>query len=127
MVDFARKPTKKPTSCSKLIHLMNLFSASYQHKSMSSAESPPYKNLDQLWSGFFYWKCRSKTGQLCLSGVLQLKGSGWLNVVMSIGRGIQPKICLPNCLPKFACLPNLTICLSSLPTTSFVICWQSIT
>ena len=85
MIDFARKPTKEPTNCSILIHLLNLFSASYQHESMSSAESPPSKNLDQKWSGFFYMKCRYKACQLCNSGVLQLNGFGWLNVLMSKG------------------------------------------
>ena len=57
---------------------------------ITSAESPPSKNLDHIWSGFFYWKCRSKPCQLRTSGVLWLNGLGWLNVLMSIGNGGHP-------------------------------------
>ena len=72
---------------------------------ITSAESPPSKNLDQKWSGFFYWKCPSKPCQLCNSGVLPLNGLGWLNVLMSIGNGHLTRN-LPTKLPTKFYLPT---------------------
>jgi len=43
--------------------------------------------------------------QLCNSGVLQLNGFGWLNVLMSIGKGVI-LLNLPTKLPTKFCLPT---------------------
>ena len=44
-------------------------------------------------------------GQPCLSEVLQLNGFGWLNVLMSIGKGHLTQN-LPTKLPTKFCLPT---------------------
>jgi hypothetical protein len=36
-------------------------------------------------AGVFCFKCPLNAYQLCITGVLQLNGFGWLNVLMSIG------------------------------------------
>jgi len=93
LIRTALKPSKMVVLPAKMPHKKfgaipdSPLSLRYRTCEMTSAESPPTKNLDQKWSGFFYGECRSMASQLWLSCVLRLKGFGWLNVLMGIGNG----------------------------------------
>jgi len=75
------KPTKKPTNNNNSFLLSDLFSASYQQRKITPAESQtqrsdresnhhPIKTSIASDRGFFVGSCPSKSNQLCLSEVL---------------------------------------------------------